>query len=81
MKKIDSLIPIYALSVSIVFLAFSISQNGASAATPSSVLTAEIKRLNSQIVDLRDCTNRNLLQIRSYSPERNWTALNRVSLC
>jgi hypothetical protein len=81
MNKSKQNLPIYALSLSLVFLGVSISANGATAASTPAVSAAEIAKLKNQISQLRSCASMNFINIRSYNPETNWTALNRVTSC
>lgn len=73
--------PIYVLAGALVFLGISISVNGATAASTPAVSAAEVTKLKNQISQLRNCSTQNFLNIRSYNPETNWTALNRVTPC
>jgi hypothetical protein len=81
MKNIKENLPVYVLSVSLILLGVSISFNNANAAGSSSVSGAEIAQLKNQISQLRSCSSRNFIIIRSYNPETNWSALNSVTPC
>ena len=74
-------LPIYVLSASLIFFGLSVSINGANAATTSTVSVAEFNKLKNQVIQLRSCVSRNFLNIGSYDPETNWTALDRVTPC
>lgn len=81
MVKNKQNLPIYVLSASLIFVGLSVSINGANAASTSTVSAAEFTKLKNQVNQLRNCVSRNFLDIRSYDPENNWTALNRITPC
>jgi hypothetical protein len=68
MKNYKRDLPIYALSISLVFLGISISTNQASAVYKPN--TAKIAALQSQLSSFKNCSNSNFRELMFYDADR-----------
>ena len=69
MKSYKRDLPIYALSISLVFLGISISTNQASAVYNPN--TAKIAALQSQFTSFKNCANSNFRELMFFDASRN----------